>query len=252
MKDIDFLPLRYRDARAQRRAQCWRIAVLLMFGGLVCSAVVGQYGIRRRIQEQAEVVRAQHAAALAEASRLARLEQELKPHRVRAELLTQLRQPWPATQVLSQVLAPLPDSITLSKLEICRQPAAGASPREPGPISEAPAAAAAAGLLPAERDVQRLRKELNRSQVVVTLEGLTEDEASLHVYLGQLAAADLLDKAELASLAAERPDASAVGARFQVRLVVRPGYGQQGGPATPPPQHQAHSQSPQTRTRPSP
>ena len=243
MKDIDFLPARYRERGAHRRSQYWRIVVLVTFGGLICAAVIGQYGIRRNVEQQADIARAQHAAAMNEANRLARLELETKPLRLQAELLTFLRHPWPVTRIVSQVLAPLPDSITLTKLQVDREQVASAAAGVPI-VSEASQPAAAVATIPAERDLQRFRQEADQSQVVVTLEGTAEDEVSLHVYLGQLAAAGLFAKAELSSIESEVSDAGNV-ARFRARLVVRAGYGQQGGPTTSPASTPTPSAAPQ-------
>src|SRR5581483_9783167 len=110
MKDIDFLPAKYQEATAQLHAQWWRMAVLAMFAALVGLAVFGQYGIRLHAQGEIETLLPQYHAALAEMQRLAKTEDAVRPNRAQAELLTYLRHPWPRTQILARIMAPLPDT----------------------------------------------------------------------------------------------------------------------------------------------
>ena len=43
MKQIDFLPERYREQTARKSAATWRVGVLLLFGGCCAAAAFGQY-----------------------------------------------------------------------------------------------------------------------------------------------------------------------------------------------------------------
>jgi Tfp pilus assembly protein PilN len=234
MKDIDFLPAKYQEATAQLHAQWWRMAVLAMFAALVGLAVFGQYGIRLHAQGEIETLLPQYHAALAETQRLAKTEDAIRPNRAQAELLTYLRHPWPRTQILARIMAPLPDTIILRKLWIHRE----TPPAPPTTVTVAPPTtpaqpAAPDKLSPPERDLRKLREETDKTLVVVTLEGVTEEITTLHMYLGKLAAEGMFSKVEVASIESAASEKLA-GSLFSVRLVVRPGYGQKGGPTSPP------------------
>ena len=64
MKDIDFLPAKYREATAHRKTQVWRVVVLIVFAGLLLAAAGGQYGLRLGF-ERKRSMRALNAALVA-------------------------------------------------------------------------------------------------------------------------------------------------------------------------------------------
>lgn len=233
MQDLDFLPQRYREARLQRKTRTWRAGVLVGFAGLVCAAIIGQYTIRQATERDLTVVRELYRAYEAQKQRLATLEQQLAPERARADLLTYLRHPWPRTRIVSSVVGPLPDCVALSKLHIHREEPARVVAAAPAvSTSENPAAAAPDKSPLAARDLKKLREDIDARLAIVTLEGTTSDDATLHEYLGQLADNSLFATVELTSI--ERgEDRQAAAVRFSARLVVRPGFGQRGGPTAP-------------------
>jgi len=114
----------------------------------------------------------------------------------------------------------LPEPITLVKLRIDRQATAASVVQ----ATAAPGTAAASQeekLLPAQRDLRRLKQESKGHETVVDLEGITDDVLTLHTYLGKLASLGLFSAAELTSI--DRLEKSSMS-RFQARLVVRPGH----------------------------
>jgi hypothetical protein len=126
------------------------------------------------------------------------------------------------------VLQTLPEQITLSRIATEREtevPDPGHPTARPRTADEIKAEDAKR--LPAERDLNRLRVELDAAQTVVTLEGLTRDDISLHAYLGRLASQGLFARSELSSLESGDKDHPGVSV-FRARLIVRPGYGQPG------------------------
>jgi hypothetical protein len=228
MQDIDFLPGKYHEAKEQRRTRYWRAVVLLAFGGLLAIAWAGEYGIQLNYEHHLSEVRGQYGVALAQSQQLTKLEQDLKPWRAQAELWTYLRHPWPRSQIVRQVLQTLPPQITLSRIATERETIAS----EPGQSAAPPRTldeirAEDARRLPAERDLCRLRTEIDNAQTIVTLEGQTQDNISLHAYLGRLASQGLFARSELSSL--ESGDKNHPGVSlFRARLIVKPGYGQPG------------------------
>jgi hypothetical protein len=229
MHDVDFLPTQYRQQHLRRRSQPWQAVVALAFFALLVGAGFAQHRQRQRIESDLEAVEPQYQTALERQQRLSELQQRLTEVRAEAELLAYLRHPWPRTQLLAAVAGPLPEEITLQQVQIRR-----AAPRQPS--GERPTRAEAeqeekklAGLAPAAQDLAELRKELDGARTVVTLAGITRQSAPLHRYLGELAEHPLIDKTELGAIE-NVEGAGEPTLRFEATLLVRPGYGQPGGP----------------------
>lgn len=231
MKDIDFLPAKYHEAAAVRQAKWWRMAVIAAFAAIIGIAAVGQLGIQRHVRNELEALLPQYNAALQETQRLAQADQSLRTGRAEAELMTYLRHPWPRTQILAHVMDPLPETITLKSLSIRREtpPATPSSSTVTETTKPATATAPTSKPPAAESDLQRLRTEIEASQIVVMLGGTTEDITTLHMYLGKLASQGFFAKVEIASIESAPSDKRGIS-DFSVRLFVRPGYGQRGGP----------------------
>ena len=225
IKQIDFLPAKYREVEAQRHSQWWRVLVLVLFGGAVCATKVGQIFQHRQMQAQLDDATVHFNAAQTESQRLLRAQQAIAGERTTAELLTYLRHSWPRSQLLASISEPLPDEVTIDRIRLLREVIRIDPALAPAPAN---GAAVADTRLPVERDLARLRDETDQSRVVIILDGATRDDASLHAYLARLARDPLLAENELLSL--ERDNAQL---RFSVRVEVRPGYGQRRGPTGP-------------------
>ena len=252
MENIDFLPASYREKNAQRKTQAWRGVVLAAFSALLAAGWLGQLEIRRVVEAQLDAVRAQYDHITEQGQKLAALQAELREARAEAELYTYLRHPWPRTQLLAAIAAPLTDAITLRKLVVRQEEASGTPVAPPATIALSPAGAtsdaksAEAALPAAERTLKKLRAAFDEAPLTVTLEGVGRDSASLHVYLGKLAESDWFSAVDLRSverLEADRPAAL----RFVARLVVRPGYGH---PSRPPVKAELAASPPHAAGRP--
>ncbi len=231
MLDIDFLPAQYHRRQARKRSKPWQVVVVLAFTTIVAVAAVGQFRRHAALRAELDLLAPQYEQAVAANDRLAKLQTELKEARAEATLLTYLRHPWPRTQLLRALLEPLPDEILLSELEITTGAAAVArpSPRRPQPNEDEKALAA---LPAAERDLAELREQADTAPTIMRVRGATSDSAVLHRFLGALGHHSLVRKAELESIErVEREDGRNV--RFRATIVVRPGYGQPGGPTRP-------------------
>ncbi|HEX3870892.1 MAG TPA: hypothetical protein VHV77_10675 [Pirellulales bacterium] len=236
MKHIDFLPPKYHEAAALRKTKAWRFLVLMTFGGLVCAAHIGQRAIRRNVQTQFHAVDEQYQTTQALSQRLAALQNTLAVESAKADLVTWLRNPWPRTQILARVFESLPDTIVLRRVRVqCEavRPTLASATTVGSPVP-AVDPAAEARLTPVQRDLKRLREEGDASQTVVLLEGTSDDDTALHVYLGTVAACGLFTKAELTSLESSDHGSGQQRAQFTARVLVIPGYGQHGGPTSAP------------------
>ena len=128
MSDIDFLPIEYRQRVRQRQSQSWRIVVAAAMIGLVAAAAITQHYRWRRVRADLADVTPAYVAAVNLQSRLAGVQRQLDQARACAELYTYLRHPWPRTQLLTAMLGPLPEEITLQRVQILREPADASPP----------------------------------------------------------------------------------------------------------------------------
>lgn len=233
MQDIDFLPVEYRQEHARRQLQPWRIVVVAAFAALLAAAAFSQYNCKQRVKQELAAILPQYEQAVSQNAKLAELQSRLQTARTYAELYTYLRHPWPRTQLLATLLAPLPEEITLGQLQIIREKPQDQTPTERRSRSERKIEQEEDETLPpAVRDLKRLRDECDEMETLVLISGTTSESGMLHRYLGELNDSELFSIAELESSesAGVGPDSTE---QFRARLLVRPGYGQPGGPTGP-------------------
>jgi len=229
MQDIDFLPRQYRQQHLRRRSQPWQAVVVLAFGALMAGTGVAQHRQRARIEAELEVIEPRYQTALEQKDRLTEIQGRLADVRSEAELLAYLRHPWPRTQLLAAIVAPLPDEITLGQILIHRAASQRQSVERRTRAEVQDEQPDRASLPPAARDLDELRDELDGVRTVVTLSGTARQSAPLHRYLGKLTEHALIAKTR--SEAIENVEgAEGPTLRFEAALLVRPGYGQPGGP----------------------
>jgi hypothetical protein len=223
---IDFLPQRYRDARVRRAASLWRLALVFVLAGMLLSAGFFQQRHLGNAQRDLAKVEFLHASAAKVASELAVEQHKFPAADQEAELLTYLRHPWPRTQVLAGILREVPTTMRLTNLTLTfdlpeRRTAESDHTIKEDPVEKTPSAA---------RNLKRLREELDGGHWVVSLRGTTSDLSDFHAYVAQLECNSIFAKVELVSI--ESPQSTEASlTRFAVRIVLKPGFGQPGGPA---------------------
>lgn len=241
---IDFLPPKYREQYATRRRKIWRLVVIVLFGLAVGATAFCQFTLRRAVEFELGAVQPQHAAALEVNAELGDLQSRLREVRDFAELYTYLRHPWPRSQILLCIARTAPPPVTLSEIRVIHETSA---PR-PDFVSRNRGRQPARGAptqhkSPAARDLEQLREELDHAHTIVHVTGLTADVGQLHSYVSRLGFSPLFERAELESVESTGGADQNGPAHFELRLTVRAGYGQPGGPtgpATDPrPQHHA-------------
>ena len=230
MKSIDFLPDIYRQREALRRARLWWGAVVLIFGGAIGASATAQLWLRHSLERQLQELAPQYAAAQAQVQELTSLQTQIARAGHEANLYTYLDHPWPRTQLLAEVVRPLPDCIRLTQMHVgeeeqARQAAAA------GPRSTRPDEQAGAKTSHPELDLLRLQDELDRRQATIEIDGHTGDVSRLHAYVAEVNRSAIIAAAHIKSMEA------AVGnqpgrTRFTLRLIVRPGHCQAGEAAT--------------------
>ncbi len=234
MRDIDFLPAQVSQSRSRRQTRPWRVIVVLAFVGLVAAADVAQRSRRHWLESDLAAVEPAYELAAQQNRQLAAVQTELQRLRSLADLYAYLQHPWPRTQLLAGVLGPLPAEVTFQRVQVvCEKPPPVAGQRQARgdtPLDEEQLAK-----LPApQRDLKKLRGQRDSLRTVIRLTGTTADSASLYRYLGELGRNELFAKAELNSLESLAGKDEGL-MKFEATVLVRPGYGQPGGPTSVPP-----------------
>jgi len=227
MKTIDFLPEIYRQREALRRARIWWAIVVLIFGGALGASTVAQVVLRRGLLQQLDALAAEYAASQTQVQELSALQAQVVRAGHEASLYTFLKNPWPRTQLLAEVVRPLPDGIRLAKISILDEEQAKiaiqAGPRNVK--AEEDASAKASG---PEKDLARLQEEVGRRQTTIEIDGYTSDVARLHTYVAEIHRSPMISTATIKSLESATTQQES-RTRFTLRLLVRPGYCQRGG-----------------------
>ena len=246
MKQIDFLPDVYRERMKLRRARVWWGLVMLIFGAAIGSTAAAQYWLRSSVEQQYAELETQFIAAQEQVKRLAQLQADNRTAGQWAGLVTYLEQPWPKSQLVAEVVRPLPDALLLTELVIGEEETVRqieeAGPRRRGPRE---AEAASAKIPPAQADLDQIRRTHDLQRVVIEISGTTPDDAPLHEYVTQLGRSPLVAKAQIKSFG-RRPGASIQTPKnFTVQIEFRASHGQpDSAPAAGSPDQLAQGASP--------
>ncbi|MBX3414871.1 MAG: hypothetical protein KF708_19460 [Pirellulales bacterium] len=231
MKDIDFLPSTYRELHRQRRATMVRLVLVLSVAGTIVAAALTQHAERRRVMARLADVQLLHKEATARQAMLTELQGKLERANAMAGLLTFLRHPWPKSQLMTEVLGPLPEAITLERVEVVPVTRPTHQPAGPGPAPiptdgdpQAPQQLAAVD------DLEVLRTQAASSVLEIRLWGLTSDHSALHMYLMALGESKLLLNPELERVEGV-PGEDKTAVRFMAHVTVRPSPGMNSSPS---------------------
>jgi Tfp pilus assembly protein PilN len=228
MKNIDFLPVSYRERLRLKQARVWWGIVAATFGTAIAASACAQWSLARSLQYQLATAGTAATVASAQDKRYATLLTEVNQGSDLAALCVYLKHPWPRTQILASLVTPLPETVRLMDVRIRQEAPSGVAlaqqaPRKPGDgktDSAKPGPAA---------DLSRLREENDQLVTVVEITGETSDADALHRYVAALGKSQLLHGARLKSFeAVEARDLATI--RFELRAQVSPAYGVAGGP----------------------
>ncbi len=231
MHNVDFLPAEYRQKHAQRQSQPWQAFVAFAIVALVAGAMLAQHYRMHRLQNELAAIDPVYETAMKQKTRLAEAQVQLAAARAGAELYTYLRHPWPRTQLLAALVRPLPSAITLQQIQILREAPTTSTATDIRPnVDKNAEEEKLKSLTPAERDLARLRGQLDCLRTVVVLTGTTTEIDALHRYIGELDATDIFNKADLDCFNTIDNSKSDGMLQFRAVLAVEPGYGQPNGP----------------------
>ena len=222
MKSIDFLPEIYRQREALRRARLWWGVVVVIFGAALGSSALAQAWLRHSLHQQLDALAVPYAAAQAQVQELSALQSQTMRAGHEASLYTFLKNPWPRTQLLAQVVAPLPECVRLTQIHLAEEESAKTAVQA-GPRNAKAEEEAATKASPPERDLAKLQDDYDRRQTTIEIDGHTADVPRLHQYVQDISRSPLVAGAAIKSL--EAATANHAGkTRFTLRLQIMPGY----------------------------
>jgi hypothetical protein len=220
MKNIDFLPPRYRERHRQRQAFAWEIAVVAFFGLLIAAGALWQLNQRWRVGNRLAALKESFQQAVELQALQEQLQAKLSTSSEAAELYLYLEHPWPRTQVLRAMESCLPEGMYLTDIHIAYEATTG-----PPALSEEELRK----LSPARRDMARLRRESDRRVGVVKIAGTTGDASLIYQFAHRLGQLPPLATVKLET-AENQPGDALQQTGFRLRGVLKPGYFQAGGP----------------------
>ena len=227
MKNIDFLPDIYRQREALRRARLWWGVVIVIFSSAIGASALAQAYLRHSVKQQNDSLASEYAAAQAQVQELSSLQSQIVRAGHEASLYTFLQNPWPRTQILAEIVRPLPNSIRLAKISLTEEEQAK-NAVQVGPRNTKAEEEAAAKASGPEKDLVKLLEEVERRQTTIEIDGHTTDVPRLLEYVGVVSRSPLVASATLKAL--ETTTNNQQGrTRFNMRVIVRPGYCQRGG-----------------------
>lgn len=222
MNPIDFLPEAYRRRRRLKQARLWWGVVAGVFGLAVTAATIVQAGVYWSVTSQFDALEADFRSAHNLDQELAALEAQIATARESANLYAFLATPWPKTQLLAALSAPLTPSIQWSELHLREVPlAAATTPGAPAAVAESENPET---LPPAVADHKLLENSELSRETVIEISGLAKQLEPLHVYVDALERSPLLRRAELRSLETQPNAQGASEYRFTLVVFVRPGF----------------------------
>jgi len=235
MKTIDFLPDIYRQREALRRARIWWAVVVVIFSSAIGASAAAQAWLRHGLVQQLDALAVEYAAAQTQVQELSTIQAKVVRAGQEASLYTFLENPWPRTQLLAEIVRPLPESIRLTKINVLDEEQAKTAVQV-GPRNMKAEEEAASKAAPADKDLARLQEEVGRRQTAIEIEGHTTDLPQLHAYVAELSRSPLIAGASPKSLEASNGNQQ-TRTRFTLRLMIRPGYCLRGSDSAQAPAH---------------
>jgi hypothetical protein len=232
MKNIDFLPDIYRQREAMRRARLWWAMVIVLFSSAIGASALAQGYLRHRLHEELTALTPEFAAAQAQVQELSKLQSQIQRAGHEASLYTFLESPWPRTQLLAEMIHPLPDAIRLGKMNLTDEEQAK-NAVQVGPRNTKAEEEAAAKASGPEKDLAKLLEDVDRRRTTIEIDGYTTDVPRLLEYVGSVNRSSLVANATLKALEAGAGNQQG-RSRFNMRVLVRPSYCQGGDAATTP------------------
>jgi hypothetical protein len=226
MKNIDFLPDAYRKRDTLRRARWWWGAVVAIFGVAIGSAAFAQSLLKQTVQRELALVEPQYLAAQLRVQEMTNLQAQIAAASRAARLATWLEHPWPRSQVLAEIVHPLPSGVYLTEIHVTEETVEKQTKQVAGPRRRPKQEDEGPQLTGAEADLERLRVEANERRTVVRVAGATADVAAVHGYVSEVGKSSLFSDVLLESHETLIDEKQRSQTTFSLRLILQPSYGQ--------------------------
>jgi Tfp pilus assembly protein PilN len=231
VKNIDFLPELYHHQRVLGRSRLYWMGVAMLFALAIAGTASSQWLLKRALDAQVSFVEPKYVIAQQRQAEIAKLMENRKRAEELAALYMYLEHPWPRTQLLAAIAQPLTPSIHLTSLNLIEQMEATPVARgEEKDTNYSNAESVKSELVTPHSVLARLRSEHDHQRTVLELSGEFANAKELHAYVDSLARSPLFASASLKGLESGSEDPAKKTSRFNIRVVVRPGYGQPGAP----------------------
>ena len=203
----------------------------MLFALAIAGTASGQWLLRRALDAQVRFVEPNYLIAQRRQAEIAKLMENRKRAEELAALYLYLEYPWPRTQLLAAIAQPLTPSIQLTNLNLIEQTEAAPVGRgEERDTNHSNAEGEKSEQITPHSVLARLKGEHDRQRTVLELSGEFASAKELHAYVDSLARSPLFASASLKGLESGSEDPAKKTSRFNIRVVVRPGYGQPGAP----------------------
>jgi hypothetical protein len=238
MKNLDFLPDIYRQRASLRHARLWWGAVVVIFGTAIGFAAGAQYLMRLRVQRELREITPQFAESQSRVQELIALQAQVTEAGRSARLVTWLEHPWPTSQIMAEVVRPLPESIRLTEIHIVEETVVRKAQPTAGPRRRSPKDEEGPQLSAAEADLAQLQAEAEDRQTIIRVNGMTRDVAAVHAYVDEVGKSSIFASAEIKSLETLPDEKQVNRTLFLLRITTKPGHGLtgEGMPSAPKPQ----------------
>lgn len=230
MKPIEFLPPEYRHKQALHRAKLWWLTIAVLFGTGIGLTAITQYGLRLQLQQQVAQFDREFQIATVRRAELEATQKRLQDADHEVALYTYLRHPWPKSQILAAIVAPLPSGIRLTEFHTSQEVGIPGSTSNVNTTTVSVDANMAAVGNSFELDMKALRAASDAHPLYLTIQGTATTSDELHAYVAQLHKHRLFSKVELQSVEAQRISTGPSLTQFQIQVQLLPGLGQPGGP----------------------
>lgn len=230
MKTIEFLPPEYRHKQALHRAKLWWLTIAVLFGTGISLTAITQYGLRLQLQRQVAQFDQEFQIANIRRAELEATQKRLQDADHEVALYTYLRHPWPKSQILAAIVAPLPSGIRLTEFHTSQEVGVPGTTSNVSATTVSVDANTAAVGNSFELDMKALRAASDSHPLYLTIQGTATTSDELHSYVAQLHNHRLFSKVDLQSVETLRISTGPVLMQFQVRVKLLPGLGQPGGP----------------------
>ncbi|QDU00314.1 PilN domain-containing protein [Gimesia aquarii] len=180
--EIDFLPASYREVRRRHRNRIWRRTIVLIFLVLVTLGTVRQREIQHNLLTQKKDLEERARLMNAQLEDPDQLNQKIKVTEIRANLLAALQLDESPAQLLSIISSTLPEFVSLDEFHFSFEKVFVKKKSKPDKVPDKDVTE----MIPALVDLQNLKEQHARENLVINVQGMSPDHLSISHYMSNL------------------------------------------------------------------